>query len=179
MLPLVRQYVTASIKESVRQTNRSAYSDEHLAVALYAVEVAATRKHLTPRHQFTVGNNLLVTMMARVGVALEGTDDAQRRKLAAVKHCNGHDTWVVAHQFNSDAFYSYLITDDGLNTTPLVQHVGKVHVPWVEGGPGAEGHTAIGNMKFSQQGDKLALASTWGTGFAQVFNFDAETGATL
>lgn len=98
-------------------------------------------------------------------------------KLAAVKHCNGHDTWVVAHQFGTDAFYSYLITDDGLNGTPLVQHVGKVHVPWVEGGPGAEGHTAIGNMKFSQQGDKLALASTWGTGFAQVFNFDAESGA--
>jgi hypothetical protein len=98
-------------------------------------------------------------------------------KLAAVKHCNGHDVWVVAHEFDSDAFYTYLITDAGLNTTPIVQNVGNVHAAWLEGGEGYYGNTAIGNMKFSQQGDKLALAYTKGAGFAQVFNFDAETGA--
>lgn len=97
-------------------------------------------------------------------------------KLTAVKHCNGHDIWVVAHKWNSDAFYSWLITDDGIAATPLIQHVGKVHVP-LENWEGGEGFTAIGCMKFSQQGDKLALASTKGPGFAQVFNFDAETGA--
>ena len=98
-------------------------------------------------------------------------------KLAAVKHCNGHDTWVVAHEFGSDAFYSYLVTDAGLNTTPLVQHVGQMHVPLYEWGEGSYGYTAIGCMKFSQQGDKLAIASAKGAGFAQLFNFDAETGA--
>lgn len=98
-------------------------------------------------------------------------------KLTAVKHCNGHDIWVVAHEFGTDAFHSWLITDDGMAATPLVQHVGKVHAPFTDWGPGYEGYTAIGTMRFSQQGDKLALASTKGAGFAQVFNFDAETGA--
>ena len=35
-------------------------------------------------------------------------------KLAAVRHHNGRDTWVVAHRWNSNAFVSYLVTADGV-----------------------------------------------------------------
>lgn len=93
-------------------------------------------------------------------------------KLTAVEHCNGHDVWVASHSYFSDAFHCYLITDDGLNTTPVTSHVGLVHQEVPDDTPGTG---AFGCMKFSPQGDKLAVAATRSR-FLQLFDFDSRTG---
>ncbi|HEU4496979.1 MAG TPA: hypothetical protein VFR70_08000, partial [Flavobacterium sp.] len=36
-------------------------------------------------------------------------------KMTIVKHANNRDFWIVTHGWNSNSFYSYLLTDSGLN----------------------------------------------------------------
>ncbi|AYA38697.1 hypothetical protein D3Y59_17545 [Hymenobacter oligotrophus] len=89
-------------------------------------------------------------------------------KLAAVRHRNGRDIWVVGHRWNSNAFVSYLVTPDGVITKPNLSNVGAMHA-----GPG---RNAIGCMKFSPDGRKLAVAIWREANRVQVFDFDNATG---
>ena len=74
-------------------------------------------------------------------------------KLAAVRHQNGRDVWVVAHRWNSNAFVSFLVTPDGVQSKPVMSNVGSMHA-----GPG---RNAIGAMKFSPDGTQ---AGRWPSG---------------
>ena len=67
-------------------------------------------------------------------------------KLAAVRHANGRDTWVVAHRWNSNAFVAYLVTADGVSAKPFLSNVGSMNA-----GPG---RNAIGALKFSPDGQQ-------------------------
>jgi hypothetical protein len=89
-------------------------------------------------------------------------------KLTAVRHANGRDTWVVGHRWNSSAFVSYLVTPDGVQTKPILSNVGSVHA-----GPG---RNAIGCMKASPDGTKLAVAIWREANKVEVFDFDNATG---
>lgn len=91
-------------------------------------------------------------------------------RLTAIRHCNGHDIWVLAHEFDSDAFLAYLITDQGLNLTPVVSHVGIPNM-----NVGGVGNEAIGYMKPSPMGDKVAYTCPYGK-YAEVLKFDCSTG---
>lgn len=91
-------------------------------------------------------------------------------RLTAIRHSNGHDIWVLAHEFDSDAFLAYLITDDGLNETPVVSNVGIANM-----NVGGEGNEAIGYMKPSPMGDKVAYTCPFGK-YTEVLKFDATTG---
>src|ERR1043165_572021 len=50
--------------------------------------------------------------------------DPTCEKIAVAKHANGHDYWVVTHQWMSDAFYTYKVTSAGLDTIPMITHLG-------------------------------------------------------
>ena len=89
-------------------------------------------------------------------------------KLAAVRHQNGRDVWVVGHRWNSNAFVAYLVTADGVQTKPILSNVGTMHA-----GPG---RNAIGCMKFSPDGTKLAAAIWRESNKFEVFDFDRATG---
>jgi WD40 repeat protein len=89
-------------------------------------------------------------------------------KLAAVRHKNGRDVWVVGHRWNSNAFVAYLVTADGVQTKPILSNVGTMHA-----GPG---RNAIGCMKFSPDGTKLAAAIWRESNKFEVFDFDRTTG---
>jgi WD40 repeat protein len=89
-------------------------------------------------------------------------------KLAAVRHANGRDTWVVAHRWNSNAFVSYLVTADGVAGKPLMSNVGSMNA-----GPG---RNAIGALKFSPDGKHLAAALWRETNKFEVYDFDRSTG---
>jgi len=90
-------------------------------------------------------------------------------KLAAVRHANGRDVWVVAHRWNSNAFLSYLVTADGVRTgKPVFSNVGSMNA-----GPG---RNAIGTLKFSPDGTKLATAIWRESNKFEVYNFDRTTG---
>ncbi len=93
-------------------------------------------------------------------------------KLTATLHCNGVDYWVVVHKFNSDEFYSYLLTSAGLSAFPVVSTAGIMH----EDTLGGDGFEAIGYMKISPDGKKLALACYANVQTVEIFDFNYTTG---
>ncbi len=96
-------------------------------------------------------------------------------KQVAVSHCNGKDVWILSHEFNSNNFRAYLLTANGLNTTPVISSIGEV--------VGTHGYNAAGFMKISPDGKKLAVSTASATppaslnpGGFYLFDFDAATG---
>ena len=71
-------------------------------------------------------------------------------KITAVKHCNGRDIWVITHAWNSDAFYSFLISSTGVSAVPVISNAGI----FVTGNVDA----TIGYLKASPDGKKIATA---------------------
>ena len=89
-------------------------------------------------------------------------------KLAAVRHPNGRDVWVLAHRWNSNAFVAYLVTASGVSQKPVVSNVGAT-----TGGPGGN---AIGALKFSPDGTRLAAALWRDNNKFEVYDFNRATG---
>jgi len=92
------------------------------------------------------------------------------QKLTAVAHRNGKDFWVVAHRWDSDEFYAYPVTSEGIGE-PVISAAGSLH-----GGLFADQANAYGYMKISPDGSRLALAIT-GINKVEFFDFNSETGS--
>lgn len=91
------------------------------------------------------------------------------QKITAVKHANGTDFWVIAHEWDADRFYAWQITGSGIGE-PVISAAGSVH----GGGYGYQ-LNAVGYMKASPDGSKLAVAIT-GTDEIELFDFNNSTG---
>jgi gliding motility-associated-like protein len=91
-------------------------------------------------------------------------------KLSAVKKSNGVDYWVVGHKFDSNEFCAFSVTSDGVDTTGYVSS----KLGTIQAGPG-ETNNAVGYMKISPDGTKLALA-IHGSEIYEIYNFDASSG---
>ena len=85
--------------------------------------------------------------------------------LAAVKHGNGRDWWVIHEQYvpggYSDEVYVYLVDPSGINQMP-VKHIGRLS------------QTNTLRLKFSPSGTKLI--STDSNQYLELFDFDRCTG---
>jgi len=92
------------------------------------------------------------------------------QKITSVKHSNGTDYWVIAHRWDSDEFYAWLLTQGEL-MAPVISPAGSVH-----GGGYSQQVNAIGYMKASPDGSRIALAIT-GSNKIELFDFDNVTGA--
>jgi gliding motility-associated-like protein len=92
------------------------------------------------------------------------------QKLTAVKHRNGKDYWVIVHKWDSDEFHSWHITPYGI-APAIVSKAGSIH-----GGKKAQANNAVGYMKASPDGTKIALAVEYKK-VIELFDFDNETGA--
>jgi len=96
-------------------------------------------------------------------------------KLTAIHHSNCTDIWVIAHQWDSDAFYAYLVSDAGI-ASPIISKVGSLH--W-DGGNGFDNET-LGQLKVAPNGKKLALAiyndNSIPENDVELFDFDNTTG---
>lgn len=90
-------------------------------------------------------------------------------KITAVHHRNKRDIWVIAHLWNSDAFVAYLVTDQGVSKKPVISHIGTAHR--------GQGKGAIGSMKASPDGTKLAVAIWRNFNRFEVFDFDNYNGS--
>ncbi len=75
-------------------------------------------------------------------------------KLTAVSHDNGLDVWVITQFMNK--FYSFLVTPNGVETSPVVSTVTQTVFPRIND-DGAN-ITAIGYLKVSPDGKKIAIA---------------------
>lgn len=89
-------------------------------------------------------------------------------KLTAIRHCNGQDVWVVTHDWNSNAFRTYLVTAAGVNTTPVISNAGIVIGPPTS--------NAVGSLKGSPDGTKLASATGNPLQSFELFDFNNSTG---
>lgn len=88
-------------------------------------------------------------------------------KITAVKHQNDTDWWVLSHKWNSDEFLAFKVTSGGISP-PVITSSGITI-----SGPGS---SAIGCVKFSPDGTKIAIAHSYGINKVQLFNFDDLTG---
>ncbi len=91
-------------------------------------------------------------------------------RIAATKHCNGTDVWVISHDKNSSSFRANLITSSGLNSTAVFSSIGSS----IGGLASAQGF-----IKISPNGKKLIMsiiadAST--NNAFELFDFDNATG---
>jgi gliding motility-associated-like protein len=91
------------------------------------------------------------------------------QKLSAVRHKNGIDYWVVAHEWNSAKFHAYHIASGGISEN-VVSDIGTY-----TGGGIADQNNAAGYMKISPDGSKIALAIS-GMNRVELYNFDNATG---
>lgn len=89
-------------------------------------------------------------------------------KLAAVRHCNKRDVWIVIRKWDTDEYDSYLLTSAGLSPVPVVSHTGLV----INGIP----NNSIGALKFSVDGTKLAAVHSFQNDCVELMDFDNITG---
>lgn len=93
-------------------------------------------------------------------------------KITGVMHCNQKDMWVIAHQWESDAFYAYLVTSSGMDTVPVISRAGSIHTD----GGGTSNIATLGYMKASPNGKKIALALYDPLYRVEIVDFDNSTG---
>lgn len=83
--------------------------------------------------------------------------------IAAAKHANGTDFWLISHQMNSDSFYVHPITAAGIGA-PVINEIS-----WFQSAP-PWGHV----LKASPDGSKLAFTHNFHA--LSIFDFDNATG---
>ncbi|MGQ3086504.1 PKD domain-containing protein, partial [Flavobacterium sp.] len=94
-------------------------------------------------------------------------------KISAVYHENLEDIWVISHGINNNEYLAYLVTSEGVTTTPVTSAVGEVHTCSMV--PGSTG--TIGYLKFSPDGKKLACAISDENVGLELLDFEPATGA--
>jgi hypothetical protein len=90
--------------------------------------------------------------------------DSMSEKICGVEHSNGSDIWVLVHKWNSNMFYSYLVTSTGINP-PIINNIGSIQT----------GFDSQGQMKFTLSGNKVGLAAQE-SGYFEIFDFDKANG---
>ena len=86
-------------------------------------------------------------------------------QLTGVVHSNGTDIWVIAHGLDNNNIHSFLVTANGVNSTPVTTAIGHV----IQGGI-----MAIGSLNVSPDGKKL-VQGTYEMG-CQLFDYNNTTG---
>lgn len=89
-------------------------------------------------------------------------------QLTAVKHAIKNEYWVVSHKWNSDEFVVYNISENGVNNIPVISPAGV----FLSGNLSK----AVGAIKISPNGKKIAAVIGEDTNAIQVFEFNAANG---
>ncbi len=95
-------------------------------------------------------------------------------KVAATRHCNGTDWWILGHEAGSNRFFAWLLSRDGLSP-PVISASGIAK--------SKHRYTKVGEMNFSPDGLRIAM-STGPDGLLEpvpvstieLFDFDPATG---
>jgi gliding motility-associated-like protein len=89
-------------------------------------------------------------------------------KQSAIRRCDGN-IWVLSHEWGTNRFFADLITPTGISPS-VMSSVGVVHI-----GGSQPFFNAVGQMKISQQGNRIAMAIR-DIGSYSVYDFDINTG---
>jgi len=90
-------------------------------------------------------------------------------KMTVTKHCNGTDYWLLVHSFTGTTFRAYQISATGI-AAPIVTNIGANYVANLP-----PGDDAIGQMKFSPNGTKIAAALLYHEE-VEIYDFNKLTG---
>ena len=85
-------------------------------------------------------------------------------KIAAVRHCNKKDVWIMTRKWDTDEYHAYLVSAAGVNTAPIISHTGFNPV------------NPIGTLKFSADGKQLAGVFSVESNMVELMKFDNQTG---
>jgi len=88
-------------------------------------------------------------------------------RITSVKNYNESGIWVIGHEWESNRFISYLVTNSGIDNNPVNSDVGEYHGTHINNGKGY--------MKASSSGDRIAVAIQ-NMDIIQVFDFNNVTG---
>ena len=116
---------------------------------------------------YSVVDMTLAAGMGAVTLKNVALFDTTSEQLTATLSSDGCKVWVLAHRWNSDEFYAYLVSDTGISA-PVISAAGSIH-----------NCAYYGQMKVSPDGTKLALplpCDAAGNGFVELFDFDNATG---
>lgn len=95
-------------------------------------------------------------------------------RLAAARHANGIDVWIITNDYSSNIFRSWLLTCTGLQPIPSVSIIGEI--------PDQNDYANTGSMKISPDGKYLCqthfpdLTDSLGENYFQLFDFNRSTG---
>lgn len=89
-------------------------------------------------------------------------------KITAIESSDGRSIWVISHRWMSNEYIAFLVSDTGVNTTPVVSAVGSMH--------DGDINNTIGYLKASPNREKIASVVSYDLSETQVFDFDATTG---
>lgn len=92
-------------------------------------------------------------------------------KVAAVKHCNNRDIWVITRAWNSASYYAWLVTSNGVAATPVISNTINFLTD-----PLDNNNCTLGQLKFSPNGRKVAATFFSPCSFTELSDFDAATG---
>jgi hypothetical protein len=91
-------------------------------------------------------------------------------KITAILHSNGSDIWIITHPFNSGDYYAYLLSNTGLNTTPVISTIGSIHSGGTLGT-----YNAIGQIHATRTGNRI-VAAIYDLQKYELFDFDKSNG---
>ena len=95
-------------------------------------------------------------------------DTAVTERLAATLHFNQKDYWISVRRWKNNEIASYLLTENGINP-PIISKIANEITNF-------SSFQTIGQMKFSPNGNKLAIA-TFGSNYIELFDFNKITGS--
>lgn len=95
--------------------------------------------------------------------------------VTGVYHQNGQDIWIIGHQYGSNAFFAFLLTSQGISSGPIFSNVGPTLLTFQPGNYATSNYDAIGELKASPDGNKLAF-TTFYNGYTCLVDFDKSTG---
>ncbi|MBK9302084.1 MAG: T9SS type A sorting domain-containing protein [Bacteroidetes bacterium] len=93
--------------------------------------------------------------------------DTVTEKIAVTKHANGVDYWILTHKFYSDQYWALHLTSNGITDT-VISAIGSIHDGYIG--------RSQGQMKFSNNGNKIAIGGSNGIDILEICDFNKSTG---
>lgn len=121
---------------------------------------------------YSVVNMSLNGGLGAVTTKNKGLITPASEKITGIWHCNGKDIWVITHQWETNAFYAYLVTSSGIDPVAVISHAGSIHTDK----NGNSNMATLGYMKVSSNGKKLVLAIGDPVNRVEIFDFNSSTG---
>ncbi len=93
--------------------------------------------------------------------------DKVAEKIAAVHHSNSKDIWVLTHDWGSNDYLAFLVTEDSVSTIPVVTSIGYNYL--------GDYTLGAGQLRFSKDGIYVASTINYIHRF-ELFKFNRATG---